>query len=736
MHAAIIILAILLASALAVAFFYASATATLRVRIDKLEQEVARSHSALSGCNREIGALREKKDWFRGLFQASLSMVFVFRVEPDGMPGPFLEVNDAACSRLKHQHFELLKMGLPDIEYVETPGIGLGYKRSELAVLSDDYIRERQQKFAMSGFRALTKHVLATGDVTEEKEFQDANGERFPVIVHARAMDMGSAPCIILTVVDVTDRINVEKQLSESEKRFQRFFSESQNGMAVYDNQRQCIDVNLACLRIFGVPGKAEFRRFAMFDNPSIPENLKSEIAVGHDVHFETEFDFDKFAVPSHLITTRRGQAFLDVLIHKFDQHKDLRQHAYFVQIQDRTKRRQAERELRQRENELLQAERMGTIGAMAGSIAHDFKNILTPILGFAGLIKQKAGKEDDIPQYADRIEQAAHRAEGLVSRILTFSRAEKYDHESFRPTHVIPVLDEILNLQQSNQPHNIRIEKTIKTSNDTVMASSILLHRILLNLCTNAVHAMQPKGGTLSVRLQDIHIKYVPRHKTSELPRGHCLRLSIGDTGCGIDAETLEHIFDPFFTTKPKGKGTGMGLSMVRETVKQMKGSVTVESEPGKGTTFHITLPLVQTQARKPASVPTVSQPEDEQKRILVLDDDTAVLNLIATLLKALGYAAVTKSSPHAALELLKRDTKPLDAAIVDQSMPDMSGIEFINEAHKVRKDLPVILCSGRPPDLGPLAGSANLVTYLEKPVAPAALQSKLQQLLNPNRD
>lgn len=593
MNVVIVLLVIFLVVAMLLAARLASARDGLLQRVWELEASCASNQSAFRDLQRENEKLREAGAWFQGLFAATRNMVFVFRIQTDGMPGPFLEINEAACTRLKYRDENLRKMTLADIQCIETPGIELGYKPSELAVLSTDYIKQRQMNLATQPLRAFTQRVLDQGELTEEMEFRDCDGKRFPVVARAGKRTLGTTPVIILTAVEVSERKDIEKQLSECEQRLRYTFHTSPIGIAVYDRERKLKDVNPACLRIFGVPGIEEFRRFNMFDNPSIPGEIKAELAVGKDVRFEMPVAFDA-AAGSDMISSRRDHAYFDVSICKYDLGKDATRYGYYVYVLDMTKRRRAERDLSQREKQLLQDERLHALGAVIGCMAHDFKNILTPIIGFTEIIKQKSGASSEIGTYATHIEEAADRANALVSDVLAYSRRESPDEASHEPIHVIPVIDEVLDQQHTRLPENIRIEKTIKTKQDLVMASADTLYQVLMNLCDNAVHAMQSQGGVLEVGLQDFHIKYVPRNKPPALPRGHYLRLSVRDTGTGIAPEILDHIFDPFFTTKPKGQGTGIGLAMVENMIKQLRGSVKVASEVGKGTVFHVVLPLV----------------------------------------------------------------------------------------------------------------------------------------------
>jgi len=723
------ILITLLLAGTAVVVYLLAARRDLAARVQSREADLAAFRSAITTLEHDLESQRNESTWYQTLFTTTRDLVLVFSPGPDGMPGPFLDVNDAACERLKYSREELMKLTLANIEAGEGPANGFGYNRSDLVVLTDDYLKQRQNKYATRIFRTFMDRVLASGNLSVEQEFEDRNGERFPVLVHARTLQTGSTPVIVLTVLDVTEQKRAEQRLTESEQRFRKFFQDSPIGIAIYDNQRNLMDVNRACLKIFGIPDMTEFTRFNLFDNPFIPPDIQAKLNAGENVRYESVIDFSDVLSRSLFITTRSGTAYLDVLIHNMGNDKTFHPRGFFAQVQDLSDRRHTEQELQKREKQLLQAEKMEAIGSMAGGIAHDFNNILTPIIGYAALVSRLAKGSDDLCQFAGNIERAAHRAKDLVMQILTFSRKGEGDDEPVQPTCVIPIAKEVLNLHQTTLPENIRIERNIKTEQDVVMASATALHQVLMNLCTNAIHAMKSKGGILEMRLTDYHIKDPTRSDTPDLPAGHYLRISIRDTGTGIEKQLLNRIFEPFFTTKPKGEGTGMGLAVVLGIIKRLKGAITVESEIGAGTVFHVILPLMEGAAL------TASQSESELPQgsgsILVVDDDADILQMAGDMLKSLGYEPVTINQPFGALKIFNLQPARFAAVIVDQSMPAMSGIQFTGEIRKIRPDIPVILCSGYQSVDEDAIRSAGINDLLPKPIIMDDLAVKLHRLL-----
>ena len=341
-------------------------------------------------------------------------------------------------------------------------------------------------------------------------------------------------------------------------------------------------------------------------------------------------------------------------------------------------------------EAQLVRAQKMEAIGTLAGGIAHDFNNILSAIMGYSEIALLAAKKDAALSDYIRQIYVAGERARDLVHQILTFSRRTD---DKLRPAKISAIIKEVLKLLGVTLPSTITIDHDI-VSASSVMANPTQIHQLIMNLCTNAAHAMEDEGGVLTVKLTDIALDPESQGGQMDVTAGDYIKLSVSDTGRGMSSDVLERIFDPFFTTKPPGKGTGLGLSTVHGIVKNHYGSIAVSSKPNEGTTFEILLPIVDQEVVSgilgDEPIPTGSE------SILFVDDDKTIVNMSKIMLEKLGYQVNSKTSSIDALIDFKRQPNKYDVVITDVTMPQMTGFELANEILSVRPDTPIILCSG----------------------------------------
>lgn len=341
-------------------------------------------------------------------------------------------------------------------------------------------------------------------------------------------------------------------------------------------------------------------------------------------------------------------------------------------------------------EKKLRQAQKMEAIGTLAGGIAHDFNNILGAILGFADMALLQSDPESPAHDSLIHIRKGGKRAADLVQQILTFSRQSSTEKKQIAVTSLI---QESLQLLRASLPSTITIRQDLQAENALVMADATQLQQIVINLCTNAFQAMREHdGGTLTIRLEELGFKECG--KTLQLQTDKCIRLTIADTGIGIDPAVLERIFDPFFTTKEPGEGTGMGLSVVHGIIRDIGGEISVDSKLGSGTTFTVLLPSTEPveEENKGGSSPLPMGTE----HILVVDDEEDILKTSRMMLAHLGYTVSVSKDPAAMLEQIRNKTFNCDLVVTDQTMPHLTGLEFIRELHQVKPNLPVILCTG----------------------------------------
>jgi len=360
---------------------------------------------------------------------------------------------------------------------------------------------------------------------------------------------------------------------------------------------------------------------------------------------------------------------------------KDIDHAARLKEIEDERKRLHAR---------LMQVQKLEAIGTLAGGIAHDFNNILSTILGYTELAKLKLDQGQPIDGELDEVLKAGIRARDLIKQILTFSRQAAIQRT---PLEIAPLIKETVKFLKASLPATIEIHQDLQAPHSLILADPTQIHQVLMNLCTNATHAMQGKGR-LDIRLSEISLDSEGSPAYKGVPPGRYLRLSISDTGRGIPHDIIDKIFDPFFTTKERGEGSGMGLSVVHGIVTDMRGAITVRSEPGQGTTFHVLFPalegVVDADERAAAAL------REGCGRILLVDDEQGVLASGSGILEHLGYTVEAYDSAPAALEVFARDPESFDLVLTDMTMPKMTGLEFAAQIRKIRHDVPIMLSTG----------------------------------------
>jgi signal transduction histidine kinase/ActR/RegA family two-component response regulator len=349
-----------------------------------------------------------------------------------------------------------------------------------------------------------------------------------------------------------------------------------------------------------------------------------------------------------------------------------------------------SEAERKSLELQLQRTQRLETIGTLAGGIAHDFNNILTPILGYSEIALRNLS-ETDRREELEHVIQAAYRAKDLVKQILTFSRQGE---EERRPVEIHLIIKEALKLLRASIPKSIEIRDGIDRQTGAVMADPSQIHQVIMNLCTNAYHAMREHGGVLEVSMDRLEIDAAYAVRFPQLSAGPHARIIVRDTGHGMDASTLERIFEPFFTTKGVGEGTGLGLSVVHGVIAKHQGAIQVESTVGVGTIFTILLPLAG--VHKKAFEHHSDQIPHGTERILFVDDEEEIVRMGERILANLGYRVSGRTSSVEALQAFRADPRRFDLVITDQNMPHMTGTDLARELHHERKDIPVILTTG----------------------------------------
>jgi len=400
------------------------------------------------------------------------------------------------------------------------------------------------------------------------------------------------------------------------------------------------------------------------------------------------------------------------------------------VFVRDISERKRAQEERDMLEAQLRQAQKMETVGTLAGGIAHDFNNLLAPILATVDLLLGDAPQgalRDDLEQ----IRRAALRARDLVRQILSFSRRAE---QQLAALQLAPLIREALALLRASLPSTIEIRSNLEPD-VAVVGDASQLQQVVMNLSTNAFHAMRERGGVLDVRLETVAPDGVLAAAHPALAAaGRVVRLTVRDTGRGMDAATLERLFEPFFTTKPPGEGTGLGMAIVHGIVTAHGGAITVESTPGVGTTFEIFLPARGAVQAAAAAAPAAAT--RGEGRVLVVDDEVMIVNLTARVLARRGYDVTTATTPAAALDMVSSGARPFDLLITDQTMPGMTGLALAERVHALHPALPIILMTGYA-ELGGAekAGRRAIAELLIKPIENEALAAAVARVLHAAR-
>jgi signal transduction histidine kinase/ActR/RegA family two-component response regulator len=383
--------------------------------------------------------------------------------------------------------------------------------------------------------------------------------------------------------------------------------------------------------------------------------------------------------------------------------------------VKDVTEQKWAQAERERLEQRLRQAAKMEAVGRLAGGIAHDFNNILGAILGYAELAQNNLAAEGGaVLRHIDMVMQAGARGKGLVERILAFSRSGVGERV---PLQVQSVVEEALELLAASLPANVHLERRLDALDTAVVGDATQFHQVVMNLCTNAVHAME-RGGVLTMVLERAAVAERRSLSHGTLCAGRYVRLSVSDTGSGIPPLVLERMFDPFFTTKRVGDGTGLGLALVHGIVADFGGVIDVATQVGVGTTFTIWLPGTDEMPRILAD-PLGELPRGNGETVMIVDDERALVALAEETLAELGYETVGFDSSLAALQAFRAEPERFDLVLTDETMPDLTGAELAHEIRQLRPEISTILMSGYSgAQLSQRAQAAGVIDVLRKPL------------------
>jgi PAS domain S-box-containing protein len=521
---------------------------------------------------------------------------------------------------------------------------------------------------------------------------------------------------------DITERRQAEEELKESEVRYRNLLEVAPVGIAVHSEGR-IVFTNPAGKKILGADAVEQLigKPIAEIIHPDRLEHSGERI--------RRMMAGEQGLYPVEDVYVRLDGRPIDVEVVASPLTFNGKQ-AVQVVVTDITERKHAEAALREMQERLKQSEKMESIGQLAGGIAHDFNNVLSGIIGFTDMSLRFAERESKLEGNLLKVLKAADRAKRLVQQILTFSR------QSTPPSDVTvlePIITEALELLRASIPSSVLIETQLHHDTKPVLADPTSLHEVMINLATNAVHAMDGKG-TLSVRLYGVTLGHAEYGRTGEILPGDYTVIEVADTGRGMDAATIARAFDPFYTTKGVGEGTGMGLSVVLGIVQSHHGHIQLESVAGSGTTVKIFLPIT---GEHPAGT-TAGDSLDQirgSERIVFVDDEPMLVEMHVDWLTAVGYSVNGFSDSREALEFIRAHPAEFDLLITDQTMPNITGIELAKESRKIRHDLPVILCTGFSREANPELTAANGISrLLMKPYGNKELTKSIRSVLDLN--
>jgi PAS domain S-box-containing protein len=524
---------------------------------------------------------------------------------------------------------------------------------------------------------------------------------------------------------DITERKQAEKDLRESEEKYRQLVNHAPAGIYEVDfTQGRLISVNDVMSEYTGY-SKDELLDMSALDFLTRESQKQMMDRVARLMRGEKIYGSAEYKARA-----KDGREFWMLVNARYFYDKDGKLSSALVVAHDITARKRAQEEKERLEDQLQQAQKMEAIGTLAGGIAHDFNNILSVIIGYTELILMSANVDAEVRQNLKEIFNASKHARDMVKQILAFSRQSKQERKPIQVAHIVK---EAIKMLRASLPTTISIEQQIENDTGIIEADPTQIHQVLMNLCTNAAHAMNGEDGVMQISLSNVKLKGSAPEMVPDLKPGSYLKLSVSDTGHGIAPDAYEKIFDPYFTTKKKEEGTGLGLAVVQGIVKSHNGVVTVTSELGIGTTFHVYLPAIN---RKLTDEEEISTPLPMgQERILLVDDEQPLVEIGKQMLQRLGYIVTTRTSSIEALELFKANPNRFDLVITDIVMPNMTGEKLAQKMMGIRSDIPVILCTGYSEKITRKhATEMGIQSLLMKPLVMRDLATTVRQALSAN--
>jgi PAS domain S-box-containing protein len=667
-----------------------TAVAAVANKINGYRQQDANQITAFLGSIQSIverkraeEALRESEERLRTILQTALDGFWILDTR-----GRILEVNETYCQMSGYSEQELLTLCISDLEVIE----------------SAESTAARIQK------------IIASGEDCFESRHRSKYGSIFDVEVSVqyRPTEGGRFVCFLR---NITERKLAEEALIESENKFRLTFNFSPDSVNINRlHDGLYVDINEGFTQLTGftrddVIGRTSLEIGIWSDSSDRQKLVRGLREHGIYENLEARFRCKDGKLVTALMSARVIS--LKGVPHIISITRDIT-------------------EIKLIQAQLQQAQKIESIGSLAGGIAHDLNNILFPISGLSEMLLDDIPSDNPAYESIEQIHKSAQRGSDLVKQILSFSRQS---NPQKLPIRIQPILKEVLKLVRAAIPMNIGTTSHIKPDCGMVFADPTQVHQIAMNLITNAYHAVEGKGGSIHIDLKAVEFgkDELPFH-TIQSGRYACITVS--DTGTGIDPALIDKIFDPYFTTKEIGKGTGLGLSVVHGIVKEHGGDIRVDSEVGKGTAFHVYLPLLEDSRNSRTATVTGKYPTGSES-ILLVDDEEPIIRLEQMMLERLGYQVTPRTSSPDALDAFRANPSIFDLVISDRGMPNMTGEQLARELISIRPEIPVILCTGfsdendekRARDLG-------VKGFLKKPVAAGDLATLVRKVLDESKD
>ena len=563
-----------------------------------------------------------------------------------------------------------------------------GYTEDEVMGKSITLIHPSEEAFRRFGDEVYPI-VREKGTWRGEWTYQSKSGSTFimETVLSAQKLTDGSIIGYTAVMRDLTERKLVEETLLEERDVAQKYLDTAGALIMVLDAKGRITLINEMGCKILGYDEQTLIGR--NFVDNHVPRRIRDEIREKFQSLWRAQVEEVDYENP---IINREGQERI-ILWRNRLLYDDAGEYKGMISSGvDITERKRAEEEKNSLEAQLRQAQKMEALGTLAGGIAHDFNNILAAMMGYTELALYNVPEDMPIKNHLEQVLKSGVRAKNLIQQILSFSRRAEPEK---KPVQIASAVIESVKLLRATLPTMIEIVQEVEAGPHTVLADPTQINQLLMNLGTNAAHAMRERGGVLKIRLEKIMLDAKSAASHVGLNPGPYAKITVSDTGEGMDKDKVERIFEPFFTTKDTGEGTGMGLSVVHGIVKAHGGEITVQSEPGKGAEFCVYLPLIETEGEEEAPIETESVPKGSE-HILFVDDEELLVAIGQQMLERLGYKVTAKTSSIEALEVFKAKPDRFDLVITDQTMPKMSGLELAREILTIRPDMPVIICTG----------------------------------------